>query len=241
MTLATTDIKTPAAKKPAATKAVEPEPQPNIFQLVSKISAEAGALAPISSPGLKFAFRGVDGTVNHLSPFLRKYGVIVVPNVLVHTVTPKDVGSRVVKTTEVTTRFDFYAPDGSMFSATTAGLSDDFGDKATAQAQSVAYRICLLQTFALPTMNAEPEETSQVVEDGREDAVKKEAGVAAELRAAIGALIGNVENPYTGDMVNDLGDKVTGKDRAAWMSSANDLKKVIAAINAGEIAEPVAA
>jgi len=229
------------AKEETPVAAAVVEPARNIFQLISLISAEAGALAPMTSQGLKFSFRGVDQVVAHLSPFMRKYGVIIVPNIASITVTPKDVGSRVVKTTELTTRFDFYAPDGSMFSATTAGLSDDFGDKGTAQAQSVAFRICLLQTFALPTHAMEPEETSQAVEDGRAPAVAKDESVAAGIRAQIMGIINDAGSPYTGDMVNTLGDKLTGKSAAAWMQSASDLKKIIAAMEKGEVVDATVA
>ena len=146
---------------------IEASKPKGIIELISIISKEAGALAPESKGGVPFPFRGVDGTVNHLAPKLQKYGVIVVPEVLSAITTPNAVGNRTVKTTEVTTRFTFYAPDGSHISATTAGLADDFADRSAAQAQSVAYRIALLQTFSLPTQSPEPEESGQAVQDGR--------------------------------------------------------------------------
>ena len=218
----------------------EPEAPPmNIIQCIAAISQEAGALAPESKQGVPFPFRGVDGTVNHLAAHMNKYGVVALPTVLEHKVSPREVGTRVVKTTEVLTMFTFYAPDMTSVSVTTAGLADDFGDRSTAQAQSVAYRIALLQTFHLPTQAAEPEQTGIAVENGRTaavDTVKADNSVAAQMRAQIGALIKATENPYDGEMVNALGDEITGKSRAAWMSSATDLKKVVAAINAGQIA-----
>lgn len=155
-----------AAAMPDEPREQQVEPQKNIVQLISLISKEAGALAPESKGGVPFPFRGVDGTVNHIAPKLWKYGVIVVPEVLECVVTPNAQGNRTVKTSEVLTKFHFYAPDMTSITATTAGLADDFGDRSTAQAQSVAYRIALLQTFSLPTQQPEPEETGQVVQDG---------------------------------------------------------------------------
>ena len=224
----------------------EPEAPPmNIIQCIAAISQEAGALAPESKQGVPFPFRGVDGTVNHLAAHMNKYGVVALPTVLEHKVSPREVGTRVVKTTEVLTMFTFYAPDMTSVSVTTAGLADDFGDRSTAQAQSVAYRIALLQTFHLPTQAAEPEQVGGVVSDAnaKHDTVKADNTVAAQMRAQIGALIKATENPYDGEMVNALGDEITGKSRAAWMSSATDLKKVVAAIQAGQVATaaPVAA
>ena len=43
------------------------------------------------------------------------------------------------------------AEDGSQVHAVTPGESLDTSDKGTAKAMSVAYRIALLQIFALPT------------------------------------------------------------------------------------------
>lgn len=148
----------------------------NIVQLISLISKEAGALAPESKGGVPFPFRGVDGTVNHLAPFLQRYGVVVVPRVIKAVTTPNAVGNRTVKTTEVETEFTFYAPDmKTSVTATTAGLADDFADRSAAQAQSVAYRIALLQTFTLPTQSPEPEQTGEVVQNGRAEAASAPA------------------------------------------------------------------
>jgi len=211
----------------------------NIYQLISKISSEAGALEPTSKAGLPFPFRGVDGVVNHLSTLMQKYGVIVVPEVMEHVVTPREIGNRVVKTTTVVTKFHFYAPDGTTVAATTAGLADDFGDRSTAQAQSVAFRIALLQTFTLPTQSPEPEQTGQAVDDELAKMpvttvtkpVKTPTATEAKIedtRARITALIN--AKIVTGPQVNEIGDTVTGKERQTWLKSAPEMAKVLAEV-----------
>ncbi len=216
------------------------EKSPQIYGLISTISHEAGGLEPTSKAGLPFPFRGVDGVVNHVAGLMQKHGVIVVPEVIEHVVTPREIGNRVVKTTTVTTKFHFYAPDGSSICATTAGLADDFGDRSTAQAQSVAFRIALLQTFTLPTQSPEPEQTGQAVDD---ELSKMPAQKAAptdkpqtktdakieETRARITWLITEAKI-LTGEEVNAAGDEITGKSRAVWTKSAPDLAKVLAAL-----------
>lgn len=213
-----------------------------IIQILATIGKEAGAVAPEKKTGVPFPFRGVDMVVNHLSPYLQKYGVVVVPNVLSAVTTSReDKSGKTVKTTDLLTRFDFHAPDGSVISATTAGLADDYADRSAAQAQSVAFRVALLQTFALPTQSPEPEQSGQVVLDGQDAAPRPNNGptpapkidttVAASLRAEIGTLVKNPEIPFDGPDINAYGDFITGKPRAAWMNSATDLKKVIAGIN----------
>jgi hypothetical protein len=232
---------------------IEPEPPKNIYQLISLISAEAGALEPTTKQGVPFPFRGVDGVVNHLSPILRKHGVITVPEVLSAIVTPREVGQRVVKTTEVVTRFHFYAPDGTSVSATTAGLADDFADRSTAQAQSVAYRIALLQTFTLPTQSPEPEQTGQDVmenkgakeapravqnaQNGATTAQKTQADPKVEewqttVREAWESAhgVGDIGYVQLGNKLNDT------KDFKVWSSSIPKLQKLKEAIEAGEVA-----
>lgn len=231
---------------------IEPEPQKNIYQLISIISTEAGSLEPTAKQGVPFPFRGVDGVVNHLSPLLRKYGVITVPEVINVTVTPREVGQRVVKTTEVVTRFHFYAPDGTSVVAQTAGLADDFADRSTAQAQSVAYRVALLQTFTLPTQSPEPEQTGQEVMDNKDAktasrAVQNATGGAttaasaqasgveaaqSAVREAWEALHGEGDIGYV-----QLGNKLNNtKDFNAWGKSVPKLEKLKEAIEKGEVA-----
>jgi len=219
-----------------------------IIKLISKISEEAGALAPTKNPagGVPFSYRGIDSTVNHLSPLLHKYGVITVPEIVSITVTPTPNGNRTVKTTEVVTRYRFYAPDGSHVDSTTAGLADDFGDRSTAQAQSVAFRVALLQTFTLPTDSPDPEETGQVVQDGiaKGDATAPPKAPAepkldevGKLRAEIGGYIVGEESAYDAETVNSLGNQIAGAGKSPedWGADKVVLKKLIAALKKGEM------
>jgi hypothetical protein len=60
----------------------------------------------------------------------------------------------------VIVEYIFIAQDGSTISCTTAGEAMDQGDKATAKAMSVAFRIALLQALALPTSEPDPDASS---------------------------------------------------------------------------------
>lgn len=145
--------------KAAPRKTAQKEETLNIYQIISKISQEAGPLAPTQAGGVPFSFRGIDGTVAHLAPLLDKYGIVTVPEVLQETVSQAPSGNKVVTTTRIKANYHFYAPDGTSITATTAGLANDYADRSTAQAQSVAFRVALLQTFHLPTNSPEPEQT----------------------------------------------------------------------------------
>lgn len=207
----------------AAAAATKKETEMNIFQRINAISQEAGALAPESKGGVPFAFRGIDGTVAHLTPFMHKYGVFAAPEVLESIVTEREIinpqtgtpNGKLVKTTQLTVKYTFYAPDGSSVTTVSAGLADDFGDRSTAQAMSVAYRIALLQLFHLPTHTKEPEETGEAVLQEREAPA---AGAASQstskaVRGAQAAAAG-AKPPVTGNLtqvrgrVKELGDKL---------------------------------
>jgi hypothetical protein len=211
----------------------------NLYQRIAAISREAGALAPESKGGVPFAFRGVDGTVAHLTPFLNKYGVFLAPAGISHVVTEREVGSRVVKTSQVEQKFDVYGPDGYGFTIETAGLADDFADRSTAQAQSVAYRIALLQLFHLPTHTKEPEETGQdVLNAAATDAPRGPKAVEAAKASAPSATpvarlqqeakaLGRKLNMEP-SVLNDKGAELSGgKDVDTWFNDALIMEQIV--------------
>lgn len=109
-----------------------------------------------------YSFRGVDTVVNAVAPALRAHGVIVLPR-LEHVEyvdflsgqkqTPM-IGCRVI------VHYEFVGPGGDKLVATVPGEAMDSGDKATAKAMSVAFRIALLQALALPTDDVDPDASS---------------------------------------------------------------------------------
>lgn len=127
--------------------------RPTIAEALSGVMDSVGA---VSKSGVNqqqgFNFRGVDAVVNAVSPALREHGVIVVPKLLSveRSTTPTRNGGT-VNNVYVTVRYRFIGPAGDHVDAVVAAESFDSGDKATTKAMSVAFRIALLQTLALPT------------------------------------------------------------------------------------------
>lgn len=222
----------------------------NIYQIIGAIKKESGALAPTrdESSGLKFAFRGVNAVVDHLAPFLDKYGVLTIPRVIEHKVTARELqGGKAITQTEVLTSFVFYAPDGTSIEAITAGLAQDYADRSTAQAQSVAYRVALLQAFNLPTSDKEPEvageETQKYIAEAHASTPKdapKNSAVDQIKRITDWVSSGGVSDPKTGE-VNELSGsqvtavalRVTGDASKAWKTDYAKAKSVADAIEAG--------
>jgi len=113
--------------------------------------------------GGKFNFRGIDDVMNLVGPILRAEGVSIIP--MVTYANYRDVTTRGGKLSrEVTVRVDYTitGPAGDTMHGSAPGESMDTGDKGTAKAMSVAYRVFLLQSLCLPTN--EPDPDSQVYE-----------------------------------------------------------------------------
>jgi hypothetical protein len=227
---------------------------PEIIRLIAQIKREAGALAPSRSEGVPFPFRGIDGVVNHLVGKINEYGIVTAPRVLRATTTERAQGNRTVKTTDIEVEYTFYAPDGSFIQAVTNGLADDYADRSAAQAQSVAFRIALLQTFFLPTQSPEPEQTCQVVQDGA-------TGQPAPTQAVARAAAGSATKPPTKAaediealraqlkaVAEEAASKIDGlkpdfylalakekKLATGWPKRPGDLKALIKAVQNGEV------
>jgi hypothetical protein len=108
-----------------------------------------------------FNFRGIDAVVNAVGPALRKAGGFIVPTVLdktSETLPSRNGGS--LNVVRLTVQYAVYGNEGEPVLGTVASEAFDSGDKATAKAMSVAFRSFMLQTFALPTDEPDPDSHS---------------------------------------------------------------------------------
>lgn len=108
-----------------------------------------------------FDFRGIDDVINEVGPKFRCYGVVPAPMLEAATYqetrTSKD---KLARECTVRVRYRFWGPAGDYLDVIVPGESLDVGDKGTAKAMSVAYRIALLQMLALPTDEPDPDAES---------------------------------------------------------------------------------
>lgn len=109
--------------------------------------------------GGTYNFRGVDAVVNAVGPALRTHGVTVHPKKILDVVTTQyqtSSGGRMVNK-EVRVRWEVRGPLGDSFIGESVGEASDTGDKAMSKAQSVAYRVYLLQALCIPTDEPDPD------------------------------------------------------------------------------------
>jgi hypothetical protein len=234
----------PKAPRSRATK-TEDAPTKNIYQRMAAIASEVGVLEATKSDqgGVPFKFRGIDATVAHLTPLMNKYEVFAAPRVLSHVVTERPLNNgKLVKTTQLEVEFTFYGPEGDSVVAVTPGLADDFGDRSTAQAMSVAYRTALLQTFHIAAFGVEPEASGQAVINERDAAANAKIQNAANRQAPA------AQAPATGQLIeaikaaaaqkgmgpqdlNALGDRITGTTADVWFNDPAALDKILQEIS----------
>ena len=119
----------------------------------------------------RFDFRGIDDVINALGPAMREVGIIVLPTVEWSArASTKTTRGKDTRETTIRTRWTFYGPAGDSISAVTEGESLDAGDKGTAKAQTVAWRVAMIQAFALPTDEPDPDhDTYQRVDEYDDD------------------------------------------------------------------------
>lgn len=141
---------------------------PTIAQALAAVMADIGGVGKDGeNKQQNYRFRGVDAVVNAVGPALRKHGVIMVPHAGIPT-EEKYQSKQGANMTRVVlpVTFDFVGPAGDTISCHVYGESSDSGDKVMAKAHSVAWRVAMLQVFAIPTDDPDPDEHSHERADG---------------------------------------------------------------------------
>ena len=153
----------------AAAAKAESADKRTIVQRILDIAKDVGVLEPERAGGVPFAFRGIDAVVAKLTPLLNDHGVFVMPIQSVQVLSQRDVGNKTVTKADLAVTYRFYGAEGDYLDAEVPGQADDFADRSTAQAMSVAYRILLLQVFHIAAFGNE-EAASEETKNARETA-----------------------------------------------------------------------
>jgi len=108
-----------------------------------------------------FNFRGIDAVLNAVGPVLRDHGIVLLPVADPPTLDTYQTRKGATMThaiLPVTVRF--CGPEGDEVECRVIGEAADAGDKVLSKAHSVALRIALLQVFAIPTDEPDPDTSS---------------------------------------------------------------------------------
>jgi hypothetical protein len=171
------------ARTRKAAPSAEPEPAPDapaeapiqlavvpapVYEVWAKVMTEAQSLGKNQrydggQKGGSFSYRGIDDLMNLVGPLLRRHGLAIIPSVEVANY--RDIvrsGGGASREITVQVTYTIIGPLGDTMVGRSVGEAIDNGDKGTAKAMSVAYRVFLLQSLCLPT--DEPDPDSEVYE-----------------------------------------------------------------------------
>lgn len=125
----------------------------NIYAALNSINSEISCISKSRKNTVQnFSFRGIDDVMNELHDLFSKHKVVILPEVLEHTMTSCPASNnRVQFRSIVKVKYSFVAEDGSHCDTIAIGEGMDMGDKSTSKALSIALKYALLQTFLIPT------------------------------------------------------------------------------------------
>jgi hypothetical protein len=127
---------------------------PKIHGAMCRIMEACDGITKDQTSDQGYKFRSVDGAYNALHDILVKERVFTVPR-LIKMTREERLSSRgkTMLYTIVEMNYDFVCEDGSLITVgPVLGEALDIGDKSATKAQSIAHKICLLQTFMVPTL-----------------------------------------------------------------------------------------
>lgn len=136
--------------------------KPTVFEAFSRVMEEVREIGKKErNKDQGFQYRGIDTVVNTVGPILRTYGVVIIPSAeSIETERYVTKGGTAMKNATVRMRYTVHGPAGDSFEGVTYGEAADSGDKAVSKAQSVAYRVFLLQALTIPTGDLDPDASS---------------------------------------------------------------------------------
>lgn len=221
-------------------KAAEPKLPRDIISIIPLIREELGAIAKDQTPevGQKFAYRGHDQIVNAIAPLFNKYGVFTTVEDTLLDYSGRNAGNKYATASVIAEKVTFHAPDGTNVSSTVVAESVDYGNKATGQAGTYAYRIALTKTFTIPTGDPDPDSRNEEFEATGAPAQAAAAQPQAPASDEIASLKLTVKELFEGRGVDksEIAERGTAyfNGRQGWDQNVAALKKLIGALQAGE-------
>jgi hypothetical protein len=154
----------------------------NIHEAIIRVRDDVGIIGKGDrNTQQNFLFRGVDRVLNTVGPAMVRHGVNCYPEL--QSLDYRDVvTSKGTRMREVTVQvaYHYVGPEGDMQVTIVPGEAMDAGDKAVSKAMSVALRTAHIQTFQIPTGDADPD--SQTFTRKVDPVIKLKQDIWAEAR-----------------------------------------------------------
>jgi hypothetical protein len=133
----------------------------------------------------RFHFRGIDAVLDAVGPALRAHTVHVRPRRIISTTATEYTskgGSRMVNRL-VHVEWEVTGPQGDSFLGESMGEAADSSDKSMSKAQSVAYRVFLLQALSIPTGDDPDFETHERATPSEREQAQRQAQSSGSYRS----------------------------------------------------------
>ncbi|MCL6730134.1 ERF family protein [Sphingomonas hankyongi] len=134
-------------------------PAPLIYSAIHAVAAdlaEAGIPKAHFSPEGKYEYRSIDDVLGGLAPLLAQHRVCLLVHALERSSSAVSPSSTSMTSVAVKVAYTFVSvDDGSSHVVATYGEASDETDKATAKAMASAFKTAMVQTFCIPTGEAE--------------------------------------------------------------------------------------
>lgn len=159
--------------------------KPHVVEALALVMGDVQGIAKTSRNQQQgFNFRGIDAVMNTVGPALRKHGVVIVPEDVVATYRDAQTTTgKAIREVTVRVTYRIHGPAGDSITMQAIGESLDSGDKGSAKAMSVAYRVALLQALTIPTDEPDPDHYTY------ERSTKVDGPLTAKTRAELYALM----------------------------------------------------
>ena len=200
-----------------ASKITEPAEKLTVHEALNRVMSDVQAVGKGKRNEQQgYMFRGVDAVVNAVGPALRTHGVTVLPTLQKIAYAVVEVGQKRTLQRECTVevKYTFRGPAGDELECVVPGEAMDSGDKATAKAMSVAYRVALLQALCIPTDEPDPDESAPERSTARPPEPVWDSEEQAALREAYEMEISKA----TAEQISEIGTRVHNARRDGLLS-----------------------
>jgi len=194
--------------------------EPLIYQRMSEITGMVGSVSKDRTSVGKFSFkyRGIDDVMNALHEAFGNAKVFISQEVLEHSMSQIE-GRGIHHLVKV--KFGFWTTDGSHIDSICVGECIENGDKGVGKCMSYALKICLMQTFLIPTEDEskDPDSTNAPLVVAKKDHAQTTAKTPQEMLK-----ISQIDAAKYITSLGDKWEKNTGKPAQFYIDSLNAVK-----------------
>lgn len=206
--------------------------------LMTLVKRDIGAVAKgrTTDSGATYSFRGIDDVYDAMHEPLAKWGVLPVPRILeiVYNTNEWTEGTRrrAQTVTRLHLQVNFTGPRGDVITADAWAEAQDYGDKAVAKAESVAFRTVMIQQFTIPVHD--PVTSVEIEQENVDRAPDGHREAYNELVPALRAIPGWTLN-QRGAFVSNVVERDVENLKNLTVAEMLEVKRQINRYNAGEL------